>query len=116
MSVLVALAPYADDEPTVSSAELRRAAGITYRQVDYWTRTGLLRPVGVQSPGSGNWRKYPQSEVRIARALRRLASLDRKNGYGALLRAAVTKIRRGETTFELIPGVTVDLMRLGAES
>jgi hypothetical protein len=38
----------------VTSIELVHRAGITYRQLDYWTRTGLLRPTDqTHATGSG---------------------------------------------------------------
>lgn len=113
MSVLVTLGEWEVHERLLSSTEVLQRAGITYRQLDYWCRTGLLKPVEAM-PGSGNAREFPDSEVRTATALGRLASLDRKNGYRSILAAATTAIRRGERTFELIPGITVDLIRLGA--
>ncbi|MFM8973748.1 MAG: MerR family transcriptional regulator [Actinomycetota bacterium] len=32
--------------------------GITYRQLDYWTRTGLIRPSVAEANGSGTQRRY----------------------------------------------------------
>jgi DNA-binding transcriptional MerR regulator len=32
--------------------------GITYRQLDYWTRTELIRPSLAQAKGSGSQRRY----------------------------------------------------------
>ena len=32
--------------------------GITYRQLDYWTRTGLVRPSVAEANGSGTQRRY----------------------------------------------------------
>jgi hypothetical protein len=47
-------------------------SGITYRQLDYWTRTGLLHAIGQDCPGTGRNRSYSEAEMRIARAGRRL--------------------------------------------
>lgn len=49
-------------------------AGITYRQLDYWCRTGLLRP---EQParGSGSQRGFSLREARIAWTLGQLSSL-----------------------------------------
>lgn len=38
-------------------------AGLTYRQLDYWSTRGYLR---VGSPGSGRPRSYPESERQVA--------------------------------------------------
>ena len=35
-----------------------KAAGITYRQLDYWARTGLVEPTIRSAKGSGSHRLY----------------------------------------------------------
>jgi hypothetical protein len=52
----------------VSAAELARRSGATYRQIDYWVRTGLLdsRQDGF---GSGFTRWFDISEIPVAVAL-----------------------------------------------
>lgn len=47
----------------VTTNELVADTGISYRQADYWTRTGLLMPLGEPSPGSGYQRHYPTDQV-----------------------------------------------------
>src|SRR5271170_2787418 len=37
--------------------------GITYRQLDYWARTGLLRPSLADAKGSGSQRLYSYEDV-----------------------------------------------------
>ena len=37
--------------------------GISYRQLDYWARTGLLQPSVVAAKGSGSRRVYSYSDV-----------------------------------------------------
>jgi DNA-binding transcriptional MerR regulator len=49
------------------SAEAMKRSGATYRQLDYWTRQGLLRPVG--GAGSGFAREWPAREVDVARRM-----------------------------------------------
>ena len=49
-----------------NTAELLKAAAITYRQADYWTRLGYLRPWPEPTPGSGTFRAYSPHEVRVA--------------------------------------------------
>jgi DNA-binding transcriptional MerR regulator len=39
------------------------AAGITYRQLDYWARTDLVRPSLVDAKGSGSRRLYSYSDL-----------------------------------------------------
>ncbi|MGH9285464.1 MAG: MerR family transcriptional regulator, partial [Acidimicrobiales bacterium] len=37
--------------------------GITYRQLDYWARTGLLRPSIAEARGSGTQRRYSYRDL-----------------------------------------------------
>ena len=45
--------------------------GITYRQLDYWARTGLAQP-DVVARGSGTWRRYSGNDVAELLVIRRL--------------------------------------------
>src|SRR2546430_15488934 len=36
-----------------------KIVGITYRQLDYWARTDLIRPSIADAKGSGTQRRYP---------------------------------------------------------
>jgi DNA-binding transcriptional MerR regulator len=40
-----------------------KIVGITYRQLDYWTRTGLLRPTIREAAGSGTQRLYSFNDL-----------------------------------------------------
>jgi DNA-binding transcriptional MerR regulator len=40
-----------------------KIVGITYRQLDYWARTGLLRPSLVDAAGSGSQRRYSYQDI-----------------------------------------------------
>lgn len=40
-----------------------KLAGITYRQLDYWDRTGLLQPSLIAAQGSGTQRLYSFSDL-----------------------------------------------------
>jgi DNA-binding transcriptional MerR regulator len=46
--------------------------GITYRQLDYWARTGLLRPSIQSAQGSGSQRRYSFSDVVQLKVVKRL--------------------------------------------
>lgn len=48
------------------------AAGITYRQLDYWARTGLVEPTVRGANGSGSQRLYSFSDILILRIVKRL--------------------------------------------
>ena len=52
---------------TISSDDML-AAGITYRQLDYWCKTGYLRPDSA-SPGSGYRRRFAPEERDVARLM-----------------------------------------------
>jgi len=46
--------------------------GITYRQLDYWARTGLLRPSIQSAKGSGSHRRYSFTDVVQLKVIKRL--------------------------------------------
>lgn len=48
------------------------AAGITYRQLDYWARTGLLIPSIRSATGSGSQRLYSFRDILVLRVIKRL--------------------------------------------
>ena len=48
------------------------AAGITYRQLDYWARTGLVEPSIRPASGSGTQRLYAFRDILILRIVKRL--------------------------------------------
>jgi DNA-binding transcriptional MerR regulator len=66
-----------DDHTTRSDEGFRGAqvcslVGITYRQLDYWARTGLLRPSITDATGSGSQRRYSYSDVLELKVIKRL--------------------------------------------
>lgn len=63
------------------------APGLTYRQLDYWTRRGLLHPENGPTPGSGRRRRWSVNELAVAL---RIGTL-RLEGYE--LEAAARKAR-----------------------
>jgi DNA-binding transcriptional MerR regulator len=46
--------------------------GITYRQLDYWARTGLLQPSVAKAKGSGSRRVYAYSDVLELKVIKQL--------------------------------------------
>ena len=46
--------------------------GITYRQLDYWARTGLLKPSIQSARGSGSQRRYSFTDVVQLKVIKRL--------------------------------------------
>jgi hypothetical protein len=48
------------------------AAGITYRQLDYWARTGLVEPSIRTAHGSGTQRLYSFRDILVLKVVKRL--------------------------------------------
>jgi DNA-binding transcriptional MerR regulator len=48
------------------------AAGITYRQLDYWARTGLVEPSVRAAHGSGSQRLYGFRDILVLRVVKQL--------------------------------------------
>ncbi len=72
-----------------------RAAGVTYRQLDYWARTGLLEPSVRNPSGSGHQRLYSFRDILVLKVVKRL--LDTGVSLQQI-RVAVTALRdRGVT-------------------
>jgi len=49
-----------------------KIVGITYRQLDYWARTGLLRPSLADARGSGTQRRYSFRDVVELKVIKQL--------------------------------------------
>jgi DNA-binding transcriptional MerR regulator len=49
-----------------------KAAGITYRQLDYWARTGLVEPSVRSAKGSGSQRLYGFRDVLVLKVVKSL--------------------------------------------
>lgn len=60
---------------TVSARQAADLAGCTYRMLDYWLRTGVLRCT-VEAAGSGSRRRFTVSDVAALQLVRRLRELD----------------------------------------
>lgn len=53
---------------SVTAPDLIRV-GLTYRQVDWWATKGWLQPENGANPGTGSSRRFPHSELRVARLM-----------------------------------------------
>ena len=51
---------------------VQQAAGVTYRQLDYWARTALIEPSIRSAAGSGSQRLYSFTDVVTVRVIKRL--------------------------------------------
>lgn len=60
-------------ERRYTAAEFTRAAGVSYRRLDYWTNIGLLQGCHEPAPGSGRPRTWSEEDVILARLIKRLA-------------------------------------------
>ena len=49
-----------------------KAAGITYRQLDYWARTDLVAPTVRSASGSGSQRLYSFRDILVLKVVKRL--------------------------------------------
>ena len=64
--------PELDDEVGYRGPTACRAAGITYRQLDYWARTGLVEPSVRPAGGSGTQRLYGFRDILVLKVVKRL--------------------------------------------
>ena len=101
------------------------AAGITYRQLDYWARTGLVEPSVRAAHGSGSQRLYSFRDILVLKVVKRLldtgislqqirAAVDhlRDRGTGDLAR--LTLMSDGVSVYECTsPTEVVDLLAGG---
>src|SRR3954468_20941493 len=61
-----------DDASGYRGAVAARAAGITYRQLDYWARTALVEPTVRGAAGSGSQRLYGFRDILVLKLVKRL--------------------------------------------
>src|SRR6476620_291550 len=55
-----------------SGQKTAEIVGITYRQLDYWARTDLVRPSLADATGSGSRRRYSYRDLLELKAIKRL--------------------------------------------
>ena len=59
-------------EQTFSGTKAAQIVGITYRQLDFWARTDLVRPTLIDTSGSGTRRAYTYRDLLELRTLKNL--------------------------------------------
>ncbi len=64
--------PVLDEDMGYRGPTACRAAGITYRQLDYWARTGLVEPGVRGAKGSGTQRLYSFRDILVLKVVKRL--------------------------------------------
>jgi DNA-binding transcriptional MerR regulator len=101
------------------------AAGITYRQLDYWARTGLVEPSVRAATGSGSQRLYGFRDILVLKVVKRLldtgislqqirAAVAHLRAQGASDLARVTLMSDGVSVYECTsPDEVVDLLQGG---
>jgi DNA-binding transcriptional MerR regulator len=55
-----------------SGSQAAKIVGITYRQLDYWARTDLIRPSVTDASGSGSRRRYSYKDLLELRVIKTL--------------------------------------------
>jgi DNA-binding transcriptional MerR regulator len=101
------------------------AAGITYRQLDYWARTDLVTPSIRNAAGSGSQRLYSFRDIVVLRVVKKLldagvslqnvrAAVSHVRGRGILDLAQLTLVSDGSTVYEITSAdELVDVVRGG---
>jgi len=107
-------------DPTVAAADelvgyrgptACAAAGITYRQLDYWARTELVVPSIRSASGSGSQRLYSFKDILVLKVVKRLldtgvslqnirAAVDALRARGVEDLARITLLSDGTTVYE----------------
>jgi DNA-binding transcriptional MerR regulator len=101
------------------------AVGISYRQLDYWARTGLVVPSIRDASGSGTQRLYSFRDLVVLKVVKRLLdagvslqnirrAIETLRAYGADDLATITLISDGTSVYECrSPEEVVDLLQGG---
>ncbi len=102
-----------------------KAAGITYRQLDYWARTGLVEPSVRTAKGSGSQRLYGFRDILVLKVVKRLLdtgvslhqirlAIEHLRERGVHDLAQVTLLSDGASVFECTsPDEMFDLLQGG---
>jgi DNA-binding transcriptional MerR regulator len=101
------------------------AAGISYRQLDYWARTGLVEPSVRSATGSGTSRLYGFRDILVLKIVKRLldagislqnirAAVDHLRSRGVVELERITLMSDGASIYECAsPDEIVDLLAGG---
>ncbi len=102
-----------------------KAAGITYRQLDYWARTQLVEPTVRSASGSGTQRLYSFRDVLVLKIVKRLldtgvslqqirSSVEHLRTRGVEDLAGITLMSDGASVYECTSAAEViDLVQAG---
>ena len=105
-----------DAEAGFRGTKVCKIVGISYRQLDYWARTGLLRPSLEEAKGSGSQRLYSYEDVVELKVIKQLLdsgiNLQQSRRAIACLRDAGEDLSRSNL---VIAGKSSLLARTGEE-
>jgi DNA-binding transcriptional MerR regulator len=123
---------FVDDLPTPPAEDMGyrgptacAAAGITYRQLDYWARTHLVEPTIRPAAGSGSQRLYSFRDILVLKVVKRLldtgvslqnirTAVEHLRERGTSDLAQITLMSDGATVYECTsPDEVVDLVQGG---
>jgi DNA-binding transcriptional MerR regulator len=102
-----------------------RLTGVTYRQLDYWARTGLVTPSLIPARGSGSKRSYSYGDVLEVKVIKSLltsgVSLSRarqaveclRRSLGADIASSSLVLSDAGSVLAKTDGELVDLLRGG---
>ncbi len=104
--------PAAADDVGYLGKTAMEAAEITYRQLDYWARTGLVVPSVRPAKGSGSQRLYSFRDILVLKMVKRLldlgislqnvkAAINHLREMGVEDLASVTLISDGASVYEI---------------
>lgn len=111
-------------EPGYGIKEVMRVTGVTYRQLDYWARTKLVRPSVKDATGSGSQRLYSFQDILKVRVIKSLLdtgvelqkirkAVEHLDDYGQDTHG-VTLVSDGRKVYaEASPDALLDLLRNG---
>ncbi|MGW5669584.1 MerR family transcriptional regulator [Micromonospora sp. NPDC003776] len=117
--------PVVDGEVGYRGVTACSAVGISYRQLDYWARTGLVVPSVRDASGSGTSRLYSFRDLVVLKVVKRLLdagvslqnirkAIEALRSRGVEDLAGITLISDGTTVYECrSPEEVVDLLQGG---
>lgn len=117
--------PKPDTDGGYKGAVAARAAGISYRQLDYWARTGLVEPTVRGAAGSGTQRLYSFRDILVLKLVKRLldtgislqqirTAIEQLHASGVSDLAEVTLMSDGASVYLCVsPDEVIDLVSQG---
>jgi hypothetical protein len=89
----------------IGSMELCRRTGASFRQVDYWCRGGVIKPVGYPTPGSGTPREWDAKITPAVKLLVKMSKVFHHSIRKETLKAIFENYDAGQVKLE--SGITV---------